>query len=115
MKSIRKNVYHGVTKKKVDDRTMEKSNFSDESKVVIGKDQRIQIWRKNGEGWRPDLYGPKKSSSVVYEVMIWGYICWSGVGTATKIEGNIDAQKYIEVLDESLKPVLIRHFPRNHE
>ena len=87
--------------------------FSDESKVVIGKDQRIQIWRKNGEGWRPDLYGPKKSSSVVYEVMILGCICWSGVGTVTKVEGNIDAQKYIEVLDESLRPVLIRHFPRN--
>ena len=49
-------------KKKVDDRKWKKVIFSDESKVVIEKDQRIQIWRENGEGWRPDLYGPKKSS-----------------------------------------------------
>ena len=29
--------------------------FSDESKIVVGQDSRIYIWRKWGEGWRPDL------------------------------------------------------------
>ena len=29
--------------------------FSDKSQVYIGEDQRIYIWRKPEEGWRPDL------------------------------------------------------------
>ncbi|CAG2241365.1 LPCAT3 [Mytilus edulis] len=42
--------------------------------------------------------------------MIWGYICWNGVSTPTREEGNINAVKYQEILDENLWPVIARHF-----
>ena len=84
--------------------------FSDESKIMIGHDERVYVWRKRDEGWRPDLVQPR-TSQTKYQVMIWGCICWNGVGTLTPVEGNINAVKYQEILDEHLWPVIARHFP----
>ncbi|XP_060565907.1 uncharacterized protein LOC132724940 [Ruditapes philippinarum] len=56
--------------------------FSDESKIVVGKDSRIYIWRKRGKGWRPDLAGTRRVKPC-FELMIWGCITWYGVGTLT--------------------------------
>ena len=44
-------------------------------------------------------------------VMIWGCITWNGVGTLCQVNGNINAEKYISVLDSQLWPVIGRHFP----
>lgn len=85
--------------------------FSDESKIMIGHDQRVHIWRKRNEGWRPDLVQPR-ASQPRYEVMIWGCISWNGVGTITPVNGNINAEKYQDILEENLWPVIARHFPR---
>ena len=84
--------------------------FSDESKIVIGRDSRVYVWRKRDEGWRPDLVGPRQSKPC-YEVMIWGCISWYGVGTITAVTGNINAEKYQTILDNNLWPVIARHFP----
>lgn len=46
--------------------------------------------------------------------MIWGCITFDGVGTVTVLDGNINAQKYINIIDEQLWPVIARHFPRNN-
>ena len=43
--------------------------------------------------------------------MIWGYITYNGVGTLTKVDGIINAAKYVEILDSCLWPVIARHFP----
>lgn len=83
--------------------------FSDESKIVIGQDLRVHIWRKRDEGWRPDLV-EQHSAKPKYEVMIWGCICWHGVGTITAVNENINAAKYISILDVNLWPVIARHF-----
>ena len=77
---------------------------------MIGNDQCMYVWRKRDEGWRPDLVQPR-SSQPKYEVMIWGCICWNGVGTLAAVEGNINATKYQEILDEHLWPVIAWHFP----
>lgn len=42
-----------------------------------------------------------------------GCITWSGRGTLCKINGNMNAEKYISILDEQLLPVIVRHFPDN--
>ncbi|XP_062566847.1 uncharacterized protein LOC134229158 [Saccostrea cucullata] len=47
--------------------------FSDEINIMTGHDQRVHIWRKRNEGWRPDLVQPRPSQPR-YEVMIWGCI-----------------------------------------
>lgn len=47
------------------------------------------------------------------QVMIWGCITWYGPGTLCKVNGKINAEKYISILDEQLLPVIVRHFPEN--
>ena len=42
--------------------------------------------------------------------MIWGCITYDGVGTLTVVDGNINAQKYIEVVDNFVWSVIARHF-----
>jgi hypothetical protein len=43
-------------------------------------------------------------------VMFWGCISYHGVGTLTPVEGNMNTEKYISVLDDNLWPVIARHF-----
>ena len=81
-----------------------KDIFSDESKIMIGHDQRLYAWRK------PDLV-QLQTSQPKYEVMIWGCICWNGAATLVAVVGNINATKYQEILDEHLWPLIARHFP----
>ena len=49
-----------------------------------------------------------------FQVMIWGCICWNGVGTLAKVTGNINSEKYKEILEENIWPVIVRHFPDDH-
>ena len=42
--------------------------------------------------------------------MFWGCISMNGVGTLTKVEGNIDSEKYINVLEQKLRPVIAKDF-----
>jgi hypothetical protein len=37
-------------------------------------------------------------------------ITWYGVGTLCQVNGNINAEKYISVLDSQLRPVIACHF-----
>ena len=44
--------------------------FSDENQIVVGEDKRVYVWRKSGEGYRPDLL-PANSKNVI-KLMVWG-------------------------------------------
>ena len=83
--------------------------FSDESQIVIGNNNRIYIWRKRGEGYRLDLVPSMANRK--FQVMIWGCICWNDVGTLAKVTGNINSEKYKEILEENIWPVIVKHFP----
>jgi hypothetical protein len=43
-------------------------------------------------------------------VMFWGCITYYEVGTLVAIDGNMNTDKYISVLDDNLWPVVVRHF-----
>ena len=44
-------------------------------------------------------------------VMFGGCLCYDAVGTLTTVDRNMNTDKYIEVLDKNLWPVIARHFP----
>ena len=46
-------------------------------------------------------------------IMIWGCVCYHGIGTMTDVIGNINAQKYIDIVDNNLWAVIARHFGNN--
>ena len=80
-----------------------KVTFSDESQVCIGRDKRVCVWRKRAEWRRPDLEKgrmDRKFSGMAHGV---GCICYNGVGTLTKVEGNtgINADKYTSILEDN--------------
>jgi hypothetical protein len=82
--------------------------ISDESQVVIGNNHRVYVWRRANEAYLPQCMYPSRKRRVA--VMVWGCITYDGVGTLCLVDGNITAQKYIDILDEHLWPVIVRHF-----
>lgn len=66
---------------------------------------------KTGEGWRPDLVEACQTKPS-YEVMVWGCISWHGVGTITTVNGNINAKKYQQTLNDNFWSVIAQHFPK---
>jgi hypothetical protein len=63
---------------------------------VIGTDKKVYIRCKDNEGWR---YG--KSRSKIFQVTIWVYISWHGVGPIIKVDRNINGLKYIDIIDSN--------------
>ena len=45
--------------------------------------------------------------------MVWGYITADGVGSLTRVEGNITSEKYLTVLENNLLPVIHKKFDDN--
>jgi hypothetical protein len=44
--------------------------------------------------------------------MAWGIVLlYYGVGTLTPVVGNLNNEKYINILDDNLWPVIAQHFP----
>lgn len=91
------------------DNEWKKYIFSDESQIVIGTDNRVYVWRKDAEANSPHLICPPSKRKVT--LMIWGCMCFDGMGTIVPVEGNINALKYLEIVDNNLWPVIARHFP----
>ena len=42
-----------------------------------------------------------------FSIMMWGCICYNGVGTLTKVEWNINADKYTSILEDNIWPVIV--------
>ena len=42
-------------------------------------------------------------------LMIWGCVCYDGMGLLTDAEGNLNAAKYIDIVDNNLWPVIAQH------
>jgi hypothetical protein len=78
--------------------------------VVVGNNNRIDIWRKKDETESRDCACPSAQRKLL--VMIWGCISQYGVGTITTVNGTINRHKYIEILEDNLWPVIARHFPK---
>ena len=49
-----------------------------------------------------------KQMSYISNVL--GCISYYGVGTLTPVEGNMNTEKHISVLDDNLWPIIARHF-----
>lgn len=54
-----------------------------------------------------DDTNPRVKSSVLF----CGCITYNGVGTLVPVTGNINSEKYIEIFDTNLRPVVAKVFP----
>ena len=77
--------------------------WSDETKINhLGSDGRKWVWKKAGEGLSDRLVeGTVKFGGG--SVMVWGCMFWDGPGYACKIDGRMDGDLYVKIMEEDLK------------
>jgi transposase len=80
--------------------------WSDETKINrLGSDGRKWVWKKAGKDLSDRLVqGTKKFGGG--SVMVWGCMLWDGVGYACKIDGRMDGDLYIKIMEEDLQESL---------
>ena len=80
--------------------------WSDETKINrLGSDGRKWAWKKAGEGLSDRLV----SGTVKFgggSVMVWGCMMWDGPGYACKIDGRMDGDLFVSILEEDLQASL---------
>lgn len=65
--------------------------------------------KKLDEVWRPECLGICWNCST--RLWFLGCVTNEGIGTFTEVSGDINFQKYMNILDTNLRPVIMRHFP----
>jgi hypothetical protein len=76
--------------------------WSDETKINrIGSDGQEYVWKKKGEGLTArEIKGTVKFGGG--SLMVWGCIGWNGVGVLSEVEGRMDAEQYVAILEQGL-------------
>ena len=80
--------------------------WSDETKINrFSSDGKRYVWKEAGEGLSDWLVeGTVKFGGG--NVMVWGCMCWEGVGYATRIEGRMDGELYEQILEDELQDTI---------
>jgi len=78
--------------------------WSDETKINrIGSDGKQWVWKKAGDGLiEREVQGTVKFGGG--NIMVWGCMGWNGVGELAEVEGRMDADQYVDILDNHLLP-----------
>ena len=77
--------------------------WSDETKInYLGSDGRKYVWKDRDEGLSDRLVeGTVKFGAG--NLMLWGCMAWDGVGYATRIEGKMDADLFVSIMEDELQ------------
>ena len=80
--------------------------WSDETKINrIGSDGKQWVWKQVGQG----LIDREVQGIVKFgggNIMVWGCMGWEGVGRLAEVEGKMDANQYVSILEDNLLPSL---------
>ena len=76
--------------------------WSDETKINrLGSDGRVWGWKLPGEGLTDRLVqGTQKYGGG--SVMVWGCMSWDGIGYSCRMDGRMDGDLYIQILEDEL-------------
>jgi len=80
--------------------------WTGETKVNrFGSDGKQWVWKREGEGLNDRLVqGMVKFRGG--SLMFWGCMFWEGVGYGTKIDGRMDADLFVSILEDELQQSL---------
>lgn len=85
--------------------------WSDESIVQWNMFYGERVYRTNDEKLHPDVVNKRVKHPI--QVMVWGVVSTKGVGELYFVEGYMNSAKYIEVLNDIIRPQLTRWFGRS--
>jgi transposase len=76
--------------------------WSDETKINrYGSDGQQYVWRRKGEPLRErDIQETVKFGGG--NIMVWGCMGWEGVGNLVEVEGRMNGEQYVDILDNNL-------------
>lgn len=87
--------------------------WSDESRFeLFNNDSRNWVWRKKDERYKIECLKPTVKNSI--GVMVWGCFCNNKIGPLVLIEGTLNSDRYIELLEKYLIPFLNSLGVENH-
>ena len=82
--------------------------------INLKPDGQFTVWRKANEKWRLKYLGYLACNvKTNLNVIVWGCICYSGIRILAFIDGNMNTQKYIQILDQHLWTSVAKHFVDN--
>ena len=59
------------------------------------------MWKRKGEGLiAREVQGIVKFGGGLQ--MVWGYIGWNGMGILSEVEGRMDAEQYVAILEQGM-------------
>ena len=61
----------------------------------------MNVWKKKGE----PLQNKEVQGTVKFgggSLMVWGCMGWNGVGILAEVEGRMDAEQYVSILEDNL-------------
>jgi hypothetical protein len=88
--------------------------WPDETKINrLGSDRRKWVWKKAGKPLSDRLV-ERTLKFGGGSLMVWGCMLWDGVGYTCKIEGRMDGDLYLRILEEDLQESL-RYFEKTPE
>ena len=76
--------------------------WSDETKINrFGSDGREYVWKQEGQGLiQREVQGTVKFGGG--NIMVWGCMGWNGVGLLAEVEGRMDADQYVSILEDHM-------------
>ena len=88
--------------------------WSDESKFnMFGSDGKKSVWRKPGEEYKPECLQPTVKHGGG-NVLVWGCMSYSGVGSLHFIDGIMDSAMYEDFLNQHMLPSARRLLGRRY-
>jgi len=85
----------------------EKWIFSDESYFTIQYEGGQRVRRESGEGLLPECLS--ESTKWASKIMFWGAFFFNGVSELIFIDGTMNSERYIQILQEGLLSLFRRH------
>jgi len=77
--------------------------WTDETKFNrLWSDGKQWVWKREGEGLN-DRLGQGTVKFGGSSLMFWGCMFWEGVGYGTKIDGRMDADLFVSILEDELQ------------
>src|SRR5262249_61136747 len=80
--------------------------WSDETKINrFGSDGKEWVWKQTGK----ELIDREVQRTVKFgggNIMVWGCMGWNGVGQLAEVEGRMNADQYVAILEEHMLPSL---------
>ena len=80
--------------------------WSDKTKINrLGLDGQQLVWKKVGEGLiKREIQEIVKFSG--RNIMVWGCMSWDSVGQLAEVEGRMNGDQYMDILENHLLPIM---------